>query len=298
MMRTHSPSLPSFFTVAILAGFAALATGAQAQTTSVTYDLKDVWLRPDLSHPRAAARQMTGTFVWTYPVGSFDKGSGRFTSLFIPWWGARTTPALKVQFDLKAIEFTMVGNYHGLGLDVNLRMSPQLSPHLPSPLDTVNSKFGIEVGVSFKGHVIRGSIVPRCNKPENYGAGTAGSGKIVPTITSSGGDAKLGNRSFRIDCDRLLGGATCYVVIGTTKARFPLIGVTVLVDPTNWLLLPMQATGTSGMAGAGTLRIPAAIPNNSRLIGARFQFQTVALDRGATGGVAAATDGLSVGICR
>jgi hypothetical protein len=123
-------------------------------------------------------------------------------------------------------------------------------------------------------------------------------GPVVPTIKSSGGDASLGNRSFPIDCDRLLGGANCYVVIGTARSRIPLIGVTVLVDPTNWLLLPMQATGTSGLAGAGTLRIPASIPNDTRLIGARFQFQAVALDRGATGGVAAATDGLSLGICR
>ena len=83
----------------ILAGFLLVgspgsSSSVHAQTATVTYDLKDVWLLPDTSHPRAKARPMTGTFVWTYIPGKFSAGSGKFVNLAIPWWGTRTTPAL------------------------------------------------------------------------------------------------------------------------------------------------------------------------------------------------------------
>ncbi|MHC4079164.1 MAG: hypothetical protein ACYST0_12075 [Planctomycetota bacterium] len=276
MKRLTSLTSPWVLTGTLLACLSSLAADAHAQAATVTYDLKDVWLRPDITHPREQAQQMTGTFVWTYTVGKFEEGSGRFLNLNLPWWGTRTSPTLKTTIEPKGIEIVMVGNYHGLGVDVSLRLAPPLSPYQPSPIDTVKSKFDIEVGVSRRGHVTKGSIVPRCAQPKNYGSGTAGSGSFVPIITSSGGDPRLGNASFRIDG----------------------VGVTVLVDPKNWFLIPLQATGTTGVPGVGTLRIPTPVPNNPLLVGADFDLQVVAADRGSTGGEASATNGLNVVICR
>lgn len=294
------PTLASswFLTATLLTCLSGFTTDARAQTASVTYDLKDVWLRPDITHPRESAQQMTGTFVWTYNVGKFEEGSGQFQNLSLPWWGTRTTPALKATVEPKGIEIVMVGNYHGLGVDVSLRLAPPLSPYQPSPVDTVKSKFEIEVGVSRRGHFTKGSIVPRCIPPKNYGSGTAGSGRHVPTITTSGGDPRVGNGSFKINCDRLLGGASCFLVVGTDKAQFPYIGVTVLVEPKNWILVPMQATGSAGVPGVGSLRIQAPIPNKPLLVGVDFDLQVVAADRGSAGGLASASDGLHVVICR
>ncbi|MFQ5504985.1 MAG: hypothetical protein ACE5F1_09350, partial [Planctomycetota bacterium] len=239
---------PGLLSGVLLAGLF-LCPGALAQTTTITYDLKNVWLRPDISHPWEKAQQMTGTFTWTYGKGQFENGTGQFTSLFIPWWGNRTSPKLKIIFGLKSIEFTMIGNFHGLGLDLSLRLSPPLAPYKVSPIDKVFSKFTIEVGVARKGHIISGSVVPRCPPPVNYGIGTRGSGNIVPTITSSGGESRIGNRLFRIDCDRLLGGAPCFFLLSPRKTQFQLLGVTVLVDPGGWILLPMTASGAANVPG-------------------------------------------------
>lgn len=295
--------IPPVASLWILAGtllvvFLALTPGVPAQTASVTYDLTDLWLLPDISHPRANAQPMTGTFVWTYTPGQFESGSGTFLNLSIPWWGTRTFPAKKITIDTKSIEITMIGNYHGYGLDITMQLAPPLSPDKVSPIDLVRSKFHIEVGVAYEGHFSRGRIVPRCPPPTHYGTGSPGSGAYVPTITSSGGESRLGNGSFRIDGDRLLGGTTCFLLLGTKKSQIPLAGITLLVDPGSWiLLLPVPASGSPGVPGAGALRIPMPVPGDPRLIALELHFQLAAIDPGAPKGWLAASDGLSVTIC-
>jgi hypothetical protein len=283
---------------ALMLGLPALAPGVPAQTASVTYDLKDVWLLPDISHPRTPARPMTGTFVWTYTPGQFENGSGKFLNLSIPWWGTRTSPAKKISIQPKSIEITMIGNYHGYGLDITMQLQPPLSPDKVSPIDRVRSKFHVEVGVAYEGHFTGGTIVPRCPPPTHYGTGSPGSGAHVPTLTASGGESRLGNGSFRIDGDRLLGGSTCFLLLGTKKSEIPLAGINLLVDPGSWILfLPVPAGGKPGVPGVGTLRIPMPVPNDPRLIALELYFQVVAIDPGSPKGIAAASDGLSVVIC-
>jgi len=138
----------------------AVAPAAVAQTEVVVYDLVDVWLDPVISHPREAPQEMAGSFEWTYVVGDFENGSGQFLSLALPWWGLDMTE-LQFTFDTTSIEINLVGNYHDLGVDVSLFLVQPLAPYLPSTIDTVRSKFDIQVGVSHQGSVISGSIVPR-----------------------------------------------------------------------------------------------------------------------------------------
>ncbi len=132
---------------------------AGAEISIVTYVLEDVWLLPDISHPWEDARQMTGTFEWTYEVGDFENGLGEFVELSLPWWG-EDLPPLDWTIEQSSIEITMQGSYHDLGVDVTLFLLDPLTPDQASTIDTVESKFEIQVGVVWQGHVVSGSIVP------------------------------------------------------------------------------------------------------------------------------------------
>lgn len=136
-----------------------MSAAAPAETRVVGFDLEEIWLLPDLSHPSEPARQMTGSFEWTYQTGDFENGSGEFVELYIPWY-AGEYDSLDVTFDLNSIEFTMRGNYHDLGLDLTIFLLEPLSPDQPAPVDTVRSMFDIQHGISHKGHVVNGSLVP------------------------------------------------------------------------------------------------------------------------------------------
>ena len=245
-----------------------------AQTQQITYHLDDVWLKPDISHPREAALQMTGTFVWSYTAGQFESGSGKFTSLSIPWWGTRTTPTVKIVFDPKAIEFSMVGNYHGLGLDVKMALAPKLSPKDPSPIDKVASKFTIEVGVSRKGHFTKGRVLPLW-KPSvvSTGSGCTGVGGTVTQVAN--GLPTLGNQGFGLTVANApqQSPALLLLAAGQLATPIPLHGTCLLyVDPLKLaLVLPSQVSTT------GSASWPLPIPTTTSLLGVAFHTQALAV---------------------
>ncbi len=157
MSRTVT-SLP-LLAAAVLAGAVGLAPAAAAQTAAVDYDLVNVWLDPDITHPWEGPRQLTGRFTWTYTVGDFENGAGVFTHLDVPWLPTNPPPLITT-IDLGSIEISMSGNWHGLGADVQLFLLNDLDPNQTSAVDLARSAFEIENGVVRKGHVISGSIVP------------------------------------------------------------------------------------------------------------------------------------------
>jgi hypothetical protein len=146
--------------VAIFACLACVSTAALAETVVVTYFLDDVWLLPEISHPWEDAQRMTGTFQWTYEEGDFENGSGQFIELYIPWYGT-DHEALNINIDVTSTEFTLPGNFHDLGLDLTLFLIGSLLPDQPAPIDTTRSMFDIQRGISHKGHVASGRVVPR-----------------------------------------------------------------------------------------------------------------------------------------
>lgn len=145
--------------VALFAWLTGMSTTALAQTNTVTYSLDDLWLIPDTSHPGSTSQPMTGSFEWTYDVGDFENGSGQFIELDTPWYNPGIAE-LNITIEVKSIEFSLKGNYHDRGFDMNLVLITPLSPDLPSSLDTTWSKFDIQYGISYQGHVESGSIVP------------------------------------------------------------------------------------------------------------------------------------------
>ena len=158
---------------------------ARAQATVVTYVLDDVWLLPDISHSGVAARQMTGTFQWTYEEGDFENGSGQYIELVIPWYGSGL-PDLEINIDATSTEFVLPGNFHDLGLDLTLFLIEPLSPDQASVIDTTRSIFNIERGISYKGHVVSGSIVPSLD--------------ICPIDLNGDGRSDLADFSLLADC--------------------------------------------------------------------------------------------------
>ncbi len=268
------------FTTALLACLSLFSQEAKAQTATLTFDLKNIYI---------ASQEMTGTFTWTYKPSEFENGTGTFTNLYIPIWGTRTTPSYKVDIQPTSLEITMIGNYHNLGLDVTVKFLSKLSPNQPTQVDPNRSKYDIN---GRKGVITGGSIAPRLTAPTKYGVGSAGTAGIVPTQSSSGGLPTLGNSSFQLNTSLLLGGANCFLLLGPQATNQTVFGVGLLVDPSTSILVGLQATGPMGGAGSGNLNYPLPVPNNLQLIGAKLNVQTVALDTGSPQGVASASNGL------
>lgn len=155
------PPLSIFFKLTLCAT-ALLSWSSQlsAQTATVTYNLDNVWMIADDSHPGSTTTYpMTGTFTWTYTIGDFENGSGEYIAMDVPWYGT-DVDSLDFNIDLSSVEMVLPGNWHNLGVDITMHLIEDLSPTEPSNLDLVRSAFDIEVGISHKGHFVSGRIVP------------------------------------------------------------------------------------------------------------------------------------------
>lgn len=131
------------------------ASGTSAQTDSAVFTFENAWLLPDVSHPNDPPREMTGSFVWTYPADDFEAGSGELIEATFPWWGSDLSRLIEPD----TIEITLNGSCHDLGFDMIIRFVEPLSMDRPSTIDPA-STFEIHVGVSHRGHFQSGSAVP------------------------------------------------------------------------------------------------------------------------------------------
>lgn len=124
--------------------------------------------------------------------------------------------------------------------------------------------------------------IPLGHQP--YGPATPGSGGLAPTL-SGDGTATIGSTPS-IDVTNGLGSATGAVFVGagpSSKVSIPVLGGTVLVQPT--LAVPLMLGGTAGVPGAGFGFLPISIPANRSLVGTNLNFQGVFLDNGAPQGI-------------
>lgn len=146
--------------LAALVAASLLASAAtQAQTLTKHFELDNVWLLPDTSHPGYPAQPMSGAFDWIYAAGDFENGTGQFTQIYLPWVGL-TLADLNFTFELNSIEITLNGNYHDIGVDVMMIFASDLSPTAPSLVDLGASHFELQRGVTYQGHFISGSAIP------------------------------------------------------------------------------------------------------------------------------------------
>ncbi len=123
-----------------------------------------------------------------------------------------------------------------------------------------------------------------------YGAGSLGSGGIVPELFVSG-LLDLGSPvSIRIE--KGLGGAAGLLVLGVAEASIPIAGGTLLVQPP-FIAIPVGLGGSPGIAGVGSIGVGFVIPNDPALTGQHVYLQAGLADPAAVSGNAL-TNGLDL----
>lgn len=125
-----------------------------------------------------------------------------------------------------------------------------------------------------------------------YGAGTPGSGGVVPTLTASGCPAVGSALTVRLD--DVVGAAPGYLMLGLSEAAIPYKGGALYLSPiAAWL--PVQAGGAAGAPGAGHLDLPFGTLADPALAGLTVVAQAIVADGGTPAGVAL-TQGLRLEI--
>lgn len=134
-------------------------------------------------------------------------------------------------------------------------------------------------------------IEPTCGVPNLYGDGTAGTGGIVPRIDYTGGFAKVGNATFAIENAAVKANAPVALVVGIASAKLPVLGIDILIDLNQPVLV---FSGTANAQGIATFHL--AIPGNPAFGGATGYAQSIVLDAAGPQGLAA-TRGMKFTVC-
>ena len=111
--------------------------------------------------------------------------------------------------------------------------------------------------------------LPDCPFSTVYGTGVAGSGGLVPLLTSSGGAPRLGNPDYTVELSNGVGGAVAPVMLGFGAGALPFKGGTLLIDLAAgpFLLFSLPLSGPAGVPGAGSFSLPAAVPVDPIIVG-------------------------------
>jgi choice-of-anchor B domain-containing protein len=122
-----------------------------------------------------------------------------------------------------------------------------------------------------------------------YGAGTPGTGSLVPQLAISA-PAVLGT-TIQVQGSAMLPNSVAVLAMNLQPASIPALGVTVLVEPLNAVLL------TELISGTGTASWPLALPSSPALDNVYVYAQSFPLDPGSPAGFLAASAGLRFRSC-
>ncbi|HET6203503.1 MAG TPA: hypothetical protein VFI25_11955 [Planctomycetota bacterium] len=143
--------------------------------------------------------------------------------------------------------------------------------------------------------LIRACVEPvACPAPLVLGAGTPGTGGVVPVLVASGGSPQIGNAGFGLTIAAARGGAPALLVLNAVETSVPFAGGTIFVLP--GAAVPLPLGGPAGVAGAGFATVSLPIPNDLSLVSATVSAQAGILDPAANSSVAL-TAGLRVTVC-
>ncbi len=132
------------------------------------------------------------------------------------------------------------------------------------PFTTIDVRFtpnfSLPYGTAFSQNVVitgnrtLNATLPNCPFPTNYGTGLAGTGGIVPHITTSGGAPSVENEDFQIECQDARGGSLAILVLSLSPASIPALGGTILVNigAGQHINVTTMTSGTPGAPGAGS----------------------------------------------
>jgi len=141
--------------------------------------------------------------------------------------------------------------------------------------------------------VLNGTL-PSCPLPNNYGTGLAGTGGIVPHLTTSGGASVADNGAFALELQNGRGGAQAFLLVSLATDSRTFFGGTLLANPSLGALVPLSLGGVPGAAGAGSLQLPF---NLAPVVNANLYAQFFVRDVNAVQGWAF-SEGLHFRVCR
>jgi choice-of-anchor B domain-containing protein len=129
-------------------------------------------------------------------------------------------------------------------------------------------------------------VEPTAGVPIAYGAGSAGTGGLVPLLEHAGGPFKVGNLGYKFSAQRLLPSSQAALVLGVARANVPLLGTNLLIDLTQtYVVIPGTTTSN------GTLVVAAGVPANPAFANAKITAQVFVADPNGPGGVLSASAG-------
>lgn len=150
--------------------------------------------------------------------------------------------------------------------------------------------------VAVGGDTALDGTLPHCTFGDNYGFGLAGTGGVVPHLTTAGGTPRVGNEGFSFQLTSCVGGGGAVIVVGVAPISGPALGGTWFVD----LLQPFYAFGrviggAPGAPGAGSGALPVA-DFSPDFVGISLFAQFLVLDAAGPEGFAL-SDALTLTIC-
>ena len=133
------------------------------------------------------------------------------------------------------------------------------------------------------------SVFSDASPPLFYGAGTPGTGSIVPVIGLSA-PARLGTTT-QVQGSSILANAGTFLVLNLAADNTPVLGITALVQSAGAAVTFQLASG------AGAASWPFTVPNNPVFDNLYVFGQIVTLDAGSPGGLLAASQGMRFRVC-
>lgn len=133
-----------------------------------------------------------------------------------------------------------------------------------------------------------GIYLRHCASSVPFGVGSAGTGGVVPTLSTTG-LAKTGNSSYAFAVSEGVGGGLAFFAYSGTAllGGFPLFGGTIYLDPTQYVLLgALPLDGAAGVPGVGSASYTVPIPANPAFVGAGLYSQALIFDPGTSESIA------------
>jgi len=157
----------------------------------------------------------------------------------------------------------------------------------PRYSEKLGSAFANNVVVA--GNTIRNAVLPFCDCGAPSGAGTPGSGGIVPTLTATGGALRLGNPGWSCEVGQGRGGAFGVATFGFgsfcgsgLRPTFTSMGQFGLVSQLR--MQTFRLDGAPGVPGVGSAAIEIHLPDDLAFAGMRLSGRAQVFDAAAANG--------------
>lgn len=146
-------------------------------------------------------------------------------------------------------------------------------------------------GLSVLGNTVQNALLPFCDCGQPTGAGTAGTGGVVPTLVATGGAARLGSHGWTVQVAGGRGAAPGILAVGFGPSCGS--GLAGTISPMGGFGLvsrvhavPFRLDGVAGMAGAGSADLQFNLPADLTLVGSFLSARAHVRDPGTGSGVA------------